>query len=144
MLISGTEAMSKENAGPARRIELFTGSGHRRIWRPAEKAAIVAESHLGVESVCATARRHGLTPTQLFTWRRQARRKAGHESEPPAFVPAVLETAARKNAVVERRNRPTKQPAAIELEIDGAVARIAAGADPAMIAAVIEALKARR
>jgi hypothetical protein len=41
-------------------------------------------------------------------------------------------------------NRPTRQPAAIELEIDGVVARVAPGADAVTIAAVIEALKARR
>lgn len=144
MLISGTEAMSKADAGTARRIELFTGAGHRRIWSADGKAAIVAESYLGVESVCATARRHGLTPTQLFTWRRQARRKTADESGPPAFVPAVIETAERKKAVAKRRNRPMTPPAAIELEIDGVVARIGRGADAATIAAVVEALKARR
>ncbi|HEY0293105.1 MAG TPA: transposase [Hansschlegelia sp.] len=142
MLISGTEAMSKADGGTARRIELFTGVGHRRIWSGDEKAAIVAESYLGAESVCATARRHGLTPTQLFTWRREARRKTKLH-EPPAFVPAVIETALRKEPA-RRRKDPSKRPAAIEVEIDGVVARIGRGADAATIAAVVEALKARR
>jgi transposase len=136
--------MSKADGGTARRIELFTGAGHRRIWSAAEKAAIVAESYLGAESVCATARRHGLTPTQLFTWRRAARKKAAHEGEPAAFVPAVIEAAEREEPAANQSNRPTRQPAAIELEIDGVVARVAPGADAATIAAVIEALKVRR
>jgi len=76
MLISDPKAMSKADGGTARRIELFTGAGHRRIWTADEKAAIIAESYSGAVSVCATARRHGLTPTQLFTWRRE--RAGGH------------------------------------------------------------------
>ena len=147
MLISDTKAMSKADAGTARRIELFTGAGHRRIWSADEKAAIIAESCSGAESVCATARRHGLTPTQLFTWRREARRRKASGEEPASFVPAVVETggsSGRKQAAAKRRSCAPGRTAAIELEIDGVVARIAPGADAATIAAVIEALKAAR
>src|ERR671938_1771425 len=72
---------------PVRRIELFTGTGRRRSWSANEKAAIVAESYEPGESVCAVARRHGLTPQQLFTWRRIARRKPG---TPPLPTPRGL------------------------------------------------------
>src|SRR5205085_11850913 len=58
----------------ARRIEVFTGAGRRRNWPADEKAAIVAESYAPGKTVCGVARRHGLTPAQLFTWRRLARR----------------------------------------------------------------------
>ena len=58
----------------ARRIEVFTGAGRRRNWPADEKAAIVAESYAPGRTVCGVARRHGLTPAQLFTWRRLARR----------------------------------------------------------------------
>jgi transposase len=46
---------------PVRRIEVFTGAGRRRSWSAAEKAAIIAESYGAGETVCAVARRHGLT-----------------------------------------------------------------------------------
>jgi transposase len=144
MLISDTKAMSKADRGTARRIELFTGAGHRRIWSADEKAAIIAESYAGVESVCAAARRHGLTPTQLFTWRREARRRAATKDEPALFVPAVIETIEREEPAGKRRSCAPRRAAAIELEIDGVVARIAPGADATTIAAVIEALKASR
>src|SRR5260370_38766161 len=72
---------------PARRIEVFTGAGRRRSWSSEEKVAIVAASYGEGETVCAVARRHGLTPQQLFTWRRLARGEATSEA-PPAFVPA--------------------------------------------------------
>jgi len=58
----------------ARRMEVFTGAGRRRTWPADEKAAIVAESYAPGRTVCGVARRHGLTPAQLFTWRRLARR----------------------------------------------------------------------
>lgn len=37
--------------------------------------------------VSVVARRHGLTPQQLFTWRREARQAA---AAPQVFVPAVI------------------------------------------------------
>jgi transposase len=81
---------------PVRRIEVFTGAGRRRSWSASEKAAIVAESYGAGETVCAVARRYGLTPQQLFAWRRLARQSA--LAAPPMFVPAVVETTAPEPA----------------------------------------------
>jgi transposase len=38
-----------------RRIEVFTGARHRRVWSAKDKARIVAESYSGLEAVCAEA-----------------------------------------------------------------------------------------
>ena len=101
----------------ARRIEVFTGAGRRRNWSPEDKAAIIAESYVAGETVCAVARRHGLTPQQLFTWRRLA--GGTRTAEAPAFVPAVAEMPAPTAA---KRSRPRRSSASsIELEIDGAL-----------------------
>ena len=121
---------------PARRIEVFTGAGRRRTWSSEQKAMIVAESHAGGESVCAVARRHGLTPQQLFTWRRLTR-QAGTEAAAP-FVPAVLEPTP---PTAPRRDRRKSAAAAIELEIAGVVVRVTDGADAATVAAIVRALK---
>jgi transposase len=123
-----------------RRIEVFTGTGRRRLWSAEDKAAIVAESHAG-ESVSAVARRHGLSSQQLFTWRREARKAS--ESVEAAFVPALLSpsTDRRKAAKPRRERRISKLQAAIELEIGGVIVRIADGADVATIRSVIRALK---
>lgn len=56
-----------------RRIELITGAGRRRRWSSEDKARIVVESLAGGVSVSEVARRHGLSPQQLFAWRREAR-----------------------------------------------------------------------
>jgi transposase len=45
---------------------VFTGAGRRRTWRDEDKARIVAEIATSGDSVCAVARRHGLSPQQLF------------------------------------------------------------------------------
>jgi transposase len=48
-------------------------SGARRRWTLDEKQRIVAESYAAPRQVSATARRNGLSASQLFTWRRRAR-----------------------------------------------------------------------
>jgi transposase len=128
---------------PVRRMEVFTGAGRRRSWSAAEKTAIIAESYSAVETVCGIARRHGLTPQQLFTWRRLARQPA--LAAPPMFVPAIVEAAEPEPAVpLKTRRRVRRRPYAdgIELEIAGVEVRIGTGARRQAIEAVIRALKA--
>ena len=57
------------------RLEVFTGAGRRRRWTSEQKARIVSETYESGETVSAVARRHGLTPQQLFAWRRAWRRQ---------------------------------------------------------------------
>jgi transposase len=73
-----------------RRLEVFTGAGRRRRWSDKDKARIVAEIVASGDSVCSIARRHGLSPRQLFGSRRQLRKAANDhcEAEEVQFVPA--------------------------------------------------------
>jgi len=72
------------------RLEVIA-TGARRRWTPEEKQRIVCESMAAPRIVSATARRHGLSNSQLFTWRRLAREgKLFMEGDPAAFVPAVV------------------------------------------------------
>ena len=142
-------SMSELMHGPerARRIEVFTGEGRRRNWLADEKAAIVAESYAPGRTVCGVARRHGLTPAQLLTWRRLARRARLPVKEPPPmlFVPAVVEASPGPPlhpASQPRRARRRGFVTGIELETDGIVVRIGSGASPEAIVAVIRALRA--
>jgi transposase len=135
---------------PVRRIEVFTGAGRRRNWSDAEKASIVAESDREGETVSGVARRYGLTPQQLFTWRRLARHAPSAEEvaetpQPAAillFVPGVVEPAEPKPSPPSCRARRRRKASEIELEIGGVEVRIGADADPRAIAVVIRALKA--
>src|ERR1700740_1832103 len=84
--MSDTELLHKSD--PVRRVEVFTGAGRRRRWSTEQKAEIIAESYADGETVCAVARRHGLTPQQLFGWRRAARRRA--QESGLAFAPVLV------------------------------------------------------
>jgi transposase len=66
-------------------------SGARRRWTLGEKQRIVAESYAAPRQVSATARRNGLSASQLFTWRRLARdgRLAEADGE-TTFAPVVI------------------------------------------------------
>ena len=52
------------------RVEVITSVQRRRRWSAEEKAAIVQETYAPGMSVSLVARRHGIAPNQLFTWRR--------------------------------------------------------------------------
>lgn len=133
----------KQVPEPVRRIEVFTGVGRRRSWSSEEKAAIIAESYGEGGTVCSVARRYGLTPQQLFTWRRLARRPAAELA--PMFIPAMVETMPpdrRAAAISPRRVGRRPKLSGIEFEIGGVEVRVGRDADPRAIAAVIRALKA--
>ena len=56
--------------GKIERVEVITSVQRRRRWSAEEKAAIVQETWAPEMSVSLVARRHGIAPNQLFTWRR--------------------------------------------------------------------------
>ena len=77
---------------PVHRLEVFTGAGRWRSFSDEDKARIVAEIVTSGDSVSGVARRHGLSPQQLFGWRRRLRESQVGSSEADGlqFVPAVL------------------------------------------------------
>jgi transposase len=142
MSISEPMHMSKTGPEGPRRIEVFTGAGRRRTWTSEEKAAFVAESQVVGETVCGVARRHGLTPQQLFTWRREARlRNNALEGAEPSFVRAVVDGSC-STQVRQPENRSAALQSSVELEINGIIVRIGRDAPAGTIVAVLRALKA--
>lgn len=69
--------MACDDAGASRvaRLDVFTGLGRRCDRLPEVNASIVAESLSGQETICSVVRRHGMSPSQLFTGRRQLRKQ---------------------------------------------------------------------
>ena len=130
-----------------RRFEVINGAMGRRRWSADERAQILEETLVPGAVVSAVARRHGLTPQQVFTWRREARKAAA--PVPAMFVPAVVtpEPAAAEPTSTKVPRRRARQPsprhraAAIALDVGGVTVRIENGASAATIAAVIGALK---
>ena len=62
------------------RLEVLS-TGARRRWTLAERRRIVAESYSA--PVSATARRNGLSASQLFNWRRLAREGRANTIQAP-------------------------------------------------------------
>jgi transposase len=54
-------------------VEIITSVQRRRRWSSREKLAIVEEAEMPEISVSAVARKHGVSPSMVFTWRRLAR-----------------------------------------------------------------------
>src|SRR5258708_1752613 len=110
---------------PVRRVEVFTGAGRRRRWSAEDKARIVTEIVTSGASVSAVARRHGLSPQQLFGWRRQLRESAVglSDAEDLQFVPAVVDVGGPAPAGGGARQRPPRKTRAdigmIAVEGDG-------------------------
>ena len=115
----------------ARRMEVFTGAGRRRRWSVETKARIVAESY--ATSVGETAERHALCATQLFTWRREAKRAGG---DGMTFTPVVLDSTGEGASAVSR--------GLIEVEFGSARMRVGPGADVGMALAIVGVLRGRR
>ena len=134
-----------EPEGEIRRFEVINGAMGRRRWSADNRARILEETLAPGAVVSAVARRHDLTPQQLFTWRREARKRAEADAKALAFVPALVapEPATQKELKPPRAKRraPRRRTASIEVEASGVTVRIGDGASSATIAAVIRALK---
>ncbi len=131
-----------------RRIELLTGFERRRRWSKDDKARIVVESFLPGANVSEVARRNGLSPQQLFAWRREARalfgvggdtsvaaaapalspkasraRTLAIDDHLSAFAPVVVAASSRSSPLSSPSPPPPPRPGTIEITIGDAVVR---------------------
>jgi len=132
--MTDTKDDPRTRPAPGQRVEIFTGAGRRRNWSAEDKALIVAESLAPGASVSAIARVHGLTPAQLFRWRRSG----GTRTETPptpalSFAPVVMSETA-----------PASATETIEIELKGARLRVPSRTRPATIVALVKALQSAR
>ena len=116
---------------------MVSGPTGRRSWPDEVKARIVAESFAPGARVVDVARRHGVAPQQVTTWRRLARRGglALPAESPLDFAALVLDEPAAPS--------PGKAPAPIEIEAGGVVVRLAGDSPAARVAEIAAALRAR-
>ena len=127
--------MRDMRGGGYQRVEVLTGPGRRRVWDEATKARVVAESDAPGAVVSAVARRWQIAPQQLFAWRREARAASPAASGTAAlqFVPIVSAPPAAEMASAGAR---------LEVALAGAVVRVSPGVDPALLSAVLRAVRA--
>jgi transposase len=131
------------------RLEVIA-NGARRRWTDEEKARIVAESFDGPRRVSATARRYGLTPSQLFTWRRQLASAAASQSAAtqtaPTFTPVYVacEPAEIATAALAEAKREPGPTGRMEIALaNGRRIIVGADVDAPALARVVDVLERR-
>jgi len=120
------------------RMEVITGVGRRRKWSDDFKAKVVAESLEPGVVISQVARRHGLTPQQLFGWRNQMR-SAAPSAETSQFAPVVV---APEMAVTPMKPDTSEEHGLIEIVLKTAVVRVRAAITEEMLTRVLRAVKA--
>ena len=134
--MSDTELLPKpkREPGPVHRLEVFTGAGGAAVGPRSRRRG---ESYESGETVCAVARRHGLTPQQLFGWRRHTRlAEDGDGKGGIAFAPVIVEAVRPYGNAPIAAARPGRS-SAIEIVIGAATVRIAPGTDAARLQTVL-------
>jgi len=132
---------------PARlqRVEVITGVERRRDWPTEQKLEIVAESLVDGVVVSDVARRHGISPQQLFGWRAKLRSAISASAPTPAAIPTfapvlVDESSSRRIPALEPPRQPDEAPT-IEITLGSAVVRVRGAVDARTLAAVLKVLK---
>jgi transposase len=86
--------------GPDTSDRFIITADTRRRWSAEEKRAIVEEAARESRSVSRVARRHGISPSLLFRWRRELTdgNQAQALGSEPAFIPVALPAPAMAHA----------------------------------------------
>lgn len=109
-------------------------TGRRRRWSDEEKLRIVTESLAGPRLASATARRHGISPGLLFTWRRELR----VQSRQPAIAPQMV------RVCVDDAPKASGSPSRVEIVLRGDVRLIVApDIDPAALRRIMMVVESR-
>ena len=124
-------------------MEIILGQARRR-WSEDEKRTLVAETFADGQTVNGVARRHNISRSMLFGWRKQYCGTLGFapSSTPIGLAPVAI-TGPEPGTPPTSPARPAAMPL-IELELaSGARLRISGSADPGLVTAVMQALPRR-
>jgi transposase len=124
-------------------VEIILGQARRR-WSEDKKRALVAETFAEGQTVNGVARRHNISRSMLFRWRKQYREALSctASASPVGFTPVAV-TRPEPGTPPTSPARPAAMPL-IELEFaSGARLRISGSADPGLVTAVMQALPRR-
>ena len=91
-------------------LEIISGVERRRRWSVADKLRIVAEADEPGAKVAEVARRHEVSRSILWTWRKQARAGRLTMSDLPAFLPVVVDAISAMDAPIAATNAPSAAP----------------------------------
>ena len=91
-------------------LEIISGVERRRRWSAADKLRIVAEADEPGSKVAEVARRHEISRSILWTWRKQARAGELTASDPLGFLAVVVDTSIAVDAPIAASNAPSAAP----------------------------------
>src|SRR5215472_8342453 len=101
-------------SNPTDRVEIITSVQRRRRWTASEKVRIVEETFEPGMTVSLVARRHGVAPNQLFTWRRLvaqgALTAAGSGEEVGVGLPSLAEPGTRAATAARQEDTGSRDP----------------------------------
>ncbi len=103
----------------------------RRRWSTSAKEEIVAKAMMPGVNVSALARAHGLSPQQVFGWRRKALADVKARTEVPAFAVVAVDA-----------EEDNSKGGTVELVIGEVTLRIGPDVAPSRITEVVRALRA--
>lgn len=115
------------------RLEVLEGPTGRRSWPDGEKIRIIRESLAPGARVCDVARRNGLTPQHLSTWRSLAKKGKLNVPIPEEHFPAFAAL-----EVIEDETPSAATP--IEMEANGVILRLPSDTSASWIAEIATAL----
>ena len=125
-------------------------TGRRRRWSDEEKLRIVMESAAGPRLIPSTARRHNISPSQLFSWRRSfgLLTSDATQGSDPVFLSIAVEDNVAAAASCKSSSRVALTGASmlqrIEIEVPGGrVLRVDAGIDTGVLARLLSVVDPR-
>ena len=123
-------------------VEIFRGQARRR-WSEEDKRRLVAETLGPGETVHGVARRRGVSPSQLFTWRKRFGAEIGRGTPSARMLGfAAVEIAPAASLPVAEAVPATSGLIEIELAGGGRV-RVSGAADPALVRVALRVLVGR-
>ena len=142
---SSTGAGTVAATGGVERVEIVTRGEARRSYTPEEKARLLTEAAVPGARVLLVARRHGVSPSLVYRWRRQAEGRAVRKAapRPPAFVPLLLDGGEPASGPPPVRP-PEGDGLGGHVEVvlrNGRLLRVGVGADAAAVARLAAALE---
>jgi transposase len=129
------------------RVEIVTRGEVRREYTAEERAQVLTEAAMPGARVLVVAQRHGISPSLVYRWRREAAGRPVRKARPraPRFVPLLVDSGSLAKAPVVGPNPSTQDAGADRVEVvlcNGRVLRVGVGADAAVVARLAAALEA--